>query len=188
MNYEQIVGQIVQASRDFRLHDRRRVECALQAGRNLILAKKAVKQGDFAALLARAELRPRTAQRWMSLARGGWTVDEVQKAGGLTAAASRTTARELEQEMQEQVAACKSHADDLELQNEILIGKLCERDGRDVTMAKVNEFRAGQAERRRLAAEHDRIAGEHAQELKTRRRFERWAKAHGWTPDEVSVS
>ena len=55
-------------------------------------------------------------------------------------------------------------------------------------MAKVNAFREGQAEIRRLGAEHDRIAAEHAEELRKRKRFERWAKAHGWTPDMVSVS
>ena len=187
MNYEQIVGQIVQASRDYRLHDRRRVECALHAGRFLIQAKASVGHGDFSALLARAELKPRTAQRWMALARAGWTIAEIQKAGGLTAAASRTTARQLEQDLENQVSACKSHIDDLELTRDMLIGKLINRDGKEVTMAKVNAFREGQAERRRLATEHDRIAGEHSAELRKRRRFERWAKAHGWTPDMVKT-
>ena len=42
MNYEDIVGQIVQSVRDYKLHDRRRIECAIHGGAYLIKAKSAV--------------------------------------------------------------------------------------------------------------------------------------------------
>lgn len=69
MDYEQTVSAVFEAVRDYRLHDKRRIEAALDAGRHLIEAKDAVQHGDFAALLERADLTPRTAQRWMKLAR-----------------------------------------------------------------------------------------------------------------------
>ena len=93
VDYEQTVSAVVQAARDYRFHDKRRIEAALDGGRHLIEAKAAVQHGDFAALLERAELTPRTAQRWMKLARyepalieGGINpADFVREHGGINA-------------------------------------------------------------------------------------------------------
>ena len=192
MNYEQIVGQIVQASRDFRLHDKRRVECALSAGRNLLLAKKAVNHGDFLALLKRAELNARAAQRWMALSSAAWTVSEIQEVGGINAAAALSSERIREKELEVQLAhcqdklnACKEHEDRLERKQAKLLAILIERDGEAVVMENLQRFRDGQAEIRRLAAEHDRIAGLHSEELAQRKRFEKWAKSHGWKVEDL---
>lgn len=94
MDYESILGQVVQSARDYRLHDKRRVDAALHGGKYLLQAKELVQHGDFAALLERAELQPRTAQRWMQLARyavaltenGINPADEVRDMGGVKAA------------------------------------------------------------------------------------------------------
>ena len=93
MDYERTIGAVVEAAREYRLHDKRRIEAALLGGRHLIEAKDAVQHGDFAALLERAELAPRTAQRWMKLARyssllieqGINPADFVREHGGINA-------------------------------------------------------------------------------------------------------
>ena len=85
IDFESLVSAVCEAARGYRFHDQRRIESALKAGRHLIEAKDAVQHGDFAALLERAELKPRTAQRWMQLARLGIDADEVRERGGIRA-------------------------------------------------------------------------------------------------------
>ena len=89
MDYEQTVSAVVEAARDYRRHDLLRVEAALDAGRHLIEAKDAVQHGDFAALLERAELKPRTARDWMILARAGVKTATVAVFGGIRATLER---------------------------------------------------------------------------------------------------
>ena len=86
--------------RDYRLHDKRRIDAALHGGKYLLQAEKsAVQHGDFAALLERAELHERTAQRWMQLARAGWTAQDRQDVGGINVAASKSNERIRENEV-----------------------------------------------------------------------------------------
>ena len=95
MDFEKTVDAVIEAAREYRKHDQKRVEAALECGRHLILAKNAVQHGDFAALLERAELTPRTAQRWMQLARLGIDAEEVRKRGGMRATLSHVHHEEI---------------------------------------------------------------------------------------------
>ena len=111
MNYEQTVSAVVEAARDYRLHDKRRIEAALDAGRHLTEAKDAVQHGDFAALLERAELKPRTAQRWMQLARLGIDADEVRERGGIRAALFHVVCEKEKADLKRSIQVVRSQID-----------------------------------------------------------------------------
>ena len=83
MEYEVLVGDITDLVRSYRSHRKSSIEAAMNCGRLLIQAQRKVEHGDWAGLLEQTSLRPRTAQKWMRLARAGVTPYAVWKLGGL---------------------------------------------------------------------------------------------------------
>ena len=83
MEYEVLVGDITDLVRSYRSHRKVSIEAAMKCGRLLIQAQRKVQHGDWAGLLEQTSLRPRTAQRWIRLARAGVTPYAVWKLGGL---------------------------------------------------------------------------------------------------------
>ena len=178
MDYETIVGQVVQSARDFRRFDKRRIETAIHGGKYLLQAKDAVQHGDFAALLERAELHERTAQRWMQLARAAWTAQEVIDVGGINAAASKSNERIRENEVLAELDVCKDAVTELAHERDALMA--------DIDPAYRDKIIAELEESRRLRARVDSILDDLNAEAAKRQRFETWAKSHGWTPDRIS--
>lgn len=83
MDYERTVGRVTQAVRDYRLHDKSRIESALDAGLGLLELKESGGHGEFLPLLERLNLPARTAQDWMQLAAAGVNCATVAHFGGI---------------------------------------------------------------------------------------------------------
>ena len=132
----------------------------------------------FAALLERAELHERTAQRWMQLARAGWTAQEVQDVGGINVAASKSNERIRENEVLADLDMCKDAVTELTLERDSLMAEI-DPAFRDKIIAELEVSR-------RLRARVDTILDDLNAEAAKRQRFETWAKSHGWTADRIS--
>ena len=80
---EELLGLVMDANADYRRGKAAVIEAALRGGGHLLTAKEQLPHSGFLPFLAQAGLEPRTAQRWMSLARTGWKCDTVSLLGGI---------------------------------------------------------------------------------------------------------
>ena len=80
---EELLGLVMDAHSDYRRGKETIVEAAIRGGGHLLTAKEQLPHSDFLPFLERAGLEPRTAQRWMALARTGWKCDTVSLLGGI---------------------------------------------------------------------------------------------------------
>ena len=83
---EELLGLVMDANSDFRRGKAAVIEAAIRGGHHLLTAKEQLPHRDFLPFLERAGLEPRTAQRWMTLARTGWKCDTVAYLGGVVKA------------------------------------------------------------------------------------------------------
>ena len=83
---EELLGLVMDANADYRRGKAAVIEAAIRGGHHLLTAKERLPHRDFLPFLERAGLEPRTAQRWMALARTGWKCDTVSYLGGIVKA------------------------------------------------------------------------------------------------------
>ena len=86
MDTEELLGLVMDANSDYRRGKEAVIEAAIRGGGHLLTAKEQLPHRDFLPFLERAGLEPRTAQRWMALARTGWKCDTVSYLGGVVKA------------------------------------------------------------------------------------------------------
>ena len=86
MDTEDLLGLVMDANADYRRGKAAVIEAAIRGGHHLLTAKGQLPHSDFLPFLERAGLEPRTAQRWMALARTGWKCDTVAYLGGVVKA------------------------------------------------------------------------------------------------------
>ena len=184
IDFESLVSAVCEAARDYRFHDQGRVEAALDAGRHLIEAKAAVQHGDFAALLERADLKPRTAGRWMQVARLGIDADEVRKRGGIQAALMGRQATKLQQaeialqERDEQIENLEAERTMLR-ENEKAKG--IDHSTCDQTLAEL------QSEKKTLSSQLDHCIDKRAELQRSQSYWQKWCRANGWTAPNMSA-
>ena len=85
---EGLTDAFVDARARFRVAGLDRIRAVLDGGTALVAIRDAV-GGHFLDYLAAHGMAARTAQRWMQLARSGWSAEEVLQAGGIKAAAKQ---------------------------------------------------------------------------------------------------